>query len=303
MPARAGRGAVVAALLIGIGAGIGFGAGPAAVPARAQVSQADIDDLGYRLRQLERQFNALGGPGGDVPPSLATRFQSRLDQMERSIQSLTDKIETLTHRVEQAGQARKAFETDTDYRLSLLEKPGGAKKKPPAGVRNGAGAAPPPAPGAARPKDGEDEGKAAGDGEAGTADILPPGREVDQYRFAIGELRQARYVEAEQAFRAFLRRHSDGRFAGNAYYWLGETYYAQGKYRLAAIRFADGFRKFPKHAKAPDNLLKLGMTMARLKKTKEACESLAELKRRFPKAPNYVKRRAARERKKLGCRG
>jgi len=71
---------------------------------------------------------------------------------------------------------------------------------------------------------------------------------------------------------------------------------------LAAIRFADGFQKFPKHPKAPDNLLKLGMAMARLDKAREACASLAELRRRYPAAPSYVKRKAARERKKLDCR-
>ena len=115
-------------------------------------------------------------------------------------------------------------------------------------------------------------------------------------------MRQARYDRAAEAFQEFLRRHPKGRFAGNAYYWLGETYYAQQNYRLAAIRFADGFKKFPKHPKAPDNLLKLGMSMAHLKKTKEACASWAELKRRYPSAPGYVKRKAAQERKKLGCR-
>ena len=297
MNARLGAGGLVIALLVGFG----VAAGPSVPAAQAQASRADVDDLRYRLRRLERDFNALRGGDRDIPSSLATRFQSRLNQMERTIQSLTDRVEDLIHRVEKLEKDRKTFETDTDFRLGRLEKRSGVK----------VGAKPAkPAPradaGIKQDSAGQDSGGQDGgekeSAEASASSILPPGKEIEQYRFAIGELRQARYDRAAEAFQEFLRRHPKGRFAGNAYYWLGETYYAQQNYRLAAIRFADGFKKFPKHSKAPDNLLKLGMSMAHLKKTKEACKTWAELKRRYPSAPGYVKRKAAQERKKLGCR-
>ena len=284
-------GGVVLALLLGLGAS----AGPVVPPAHAQqASRTDIDDLKFRLRRLEREFNALRGGSEEIPSTLATRFQSRLNQMERTIQTLTDKVEGLIHRVEKLEKERKAFEADADYRLSLLEKQGG--------IEPGSKRAKPAPRADASPKQDAAGQDRTEDKSAAASSVLPPGKEIDQYRFAIGELRQARYDQAAQAFREFLRRHPNGRFAGNAYYWLGETYYAQGKYRLAAIRFADGFKAFPKHSKAPDNLLKLGMSMAHLKKTKEACASWAELKRRYPSAPGYIKRKAAQERKKLGCR-
>ena len=307
MTVRQGACRAVIALLVGLGSA----AGPSLPVAQAQVSRADVDDLRFRLRRLERDFNALRGGDRDIPSSLATRFQNRLNQLERTIQSLTDRVEDLIHRVETLEKDRKTFETDTDYRLGRLEKQ--------AGVKADAGRAQ-PAPGdvaglkqdgagpdsAGQDSAGQDgAGPDSGKKEPATASassILPPGKEIEQYRFAIGELRQARYDRAAEAFQEFLRRHPKGRFAGNAYYWLGETYYAQQNYRLAAIRFADGFKKFPKHPKAPDNLLKLGMSMAHLKKTEEACKTLAELKRRYPSAPGYVKRKAAQERRKLGCR-
>ncbi|MDE0717014.1 MAG: tol-pal system protein YbgF [Rhodospirillaceae bacterium] len=298
------QGACRAAIAIMVG--LGSAAGPSLPVAEAQVSRADVDDLRFRLRRLERDFNALRGGDRDIPSSLATRFQNRLNQMERTIQSLTDRVEDLIHRVEKLEKDRKTFETDTEFRLGRLEKRGG--------VKAGAGRAkPPPGDVAGLKQDSAGQDSAGQDGAgpdsagkepatASASSILPPGKEIEQYRFAIGELRQARYDRAAEAFQEFLRRHPKGRFAGNAYYWLGETYYAQQNYRLAAIRFADGFKKFPKHPKAPDNLLKLGMSMAHLKKTKEACASWAELKRRYPSAPGYVKRKAAQERKKLGCR-
>ncbi len=302
MTVRQGACRAAIALLVGLGSA----AGPSLPVAEAQVSRADVDDLRFRLRRLERDFNALRGGDRDIPSSLATRFQNRLNQMERTIQSLTDRVEDLIHRVEKLEKDRKTFETDTDFRLGRLEKRGG--------VKAGAGREKPPprdVAGLKQDSAGQDGAGQHGAGPdstrkepatASASSILPPGTEIEQYRFAIGELRQARYDRAAEAFQEFLRRHPKGRFAGNAYYWLGETYYAQQNYRLAAIRFADGFKKFPKHPKAPDNLLKLGMSMAHLKKTKEACASWAELKRRYPSAPGYVKRKAAQERKKLGCR-
>ncbi len=297
MNVKQGACRAVIALLVGLGAA----AGPSLPMAQAQVSRADVDDLRFRLRRLERDFNALRGSDQDIPSSLATRFQNRLNQMERTIQNLTNKVEDLIHRVEKFEKERETFETDTDYRLGLLEKR--------AGVKVGARRTKPAPPADAGPKQDsagqESAGRETGEKEPATASapsILPPGKEIDQYRFAIGKLRQARYDRAAKAFQEFLRRHPKGRFAGNAHYWLGETYYAQGKFELAAIRFSDGFRTFPKHPKAPDNLLKLGMSMAHLKKTKEACKTWAELKRRYPSAPGYVKRKAAQERKKLGCR-
>ncbi|MYF07164.1 MAG: tetratricopeptide repeat protein, partial [Rhodospirillaceae bacterium] len=249
MTARQGACRAAIALLVGLGSAVG----PSLPVAQAQVSRADVDDLRFRLRRLERDFNALRGGDRDIPSSLATRFQNRLNQMERTIQSLTDRVEDLIHRVEKLEKERKTFETDTDFRLGRLEKRGGVKadaersKPAPADVaglkQDSAG------------QDGTGTDSARKEPAVASApSILPPGKEIEQYRFAIGELRQARYDRAAEAFQEFLRRHPKGRFAGNAYYWLGETYYAQQNYRLAAIRFADGFKKFPKHPKAPDNL-------------------------------------------------
>ncbi len=303
----AGQGPVIALLLgLCVAAGVALPGAHAQV-SNAQASNADIDDLRFRLRRLERNFNALKGGDPDVPSSLAARFQNRLNEMERTIQTLTGKVEDLIYRFESLEKERRAFEADTEYRIGLLEKRAGikggagrAQQAPRNGTDAGTDAAADAGAGAERQSAGRESGrqKAAAPGSS----LLPPGTEKEQYRFAIGQLRQARYDEAAAAFREFLKSHPDGQFAGNAYYWLGETYYAQQNFRLAAIHFADGFKRFPKHPKAPDNLLKLGMSMAHLKKTKEACASWAELKRRYPSAPGYVKRKAARERKKLGCR-
>ena len=131
--------------------------------------------------------------------------------------------------------------------------------------------------------------------------MLPAGSASEQYNFAFGLLKQADYPAAEAALKSFVRQHPDDGLAGSAQYWLGETYYTRGNYAEAAIAFAEGYKRYPKGAKAPDNLLKLGMSLARANQKQNACTALAQLDHDFPNPGNAIKERAKDEKKKLGC--
>jgi tol-pal system protein YbgF len=131
--------------------------------------------------------------------------------------------------------------------------------------------------------------------------VLPAGSASEQYNFAFGLLKQADYPAAEAALKSFVRQHPDDGLAGSAQYWLGETYYARGNYAEAAIAFAEGYKRYPKGTKAPDDLLKLGMSLARANQKQNACTALAQLDRDFPNPGNAIKERAKDEKKKLGC--
>ncbi len=123
----------------------------------------------------------------------------------------------------------------------------------------------------------------------------------EQYDHAFGLLSQANYPAAEQALGAFLVQHPEDPLAGNAKYWLGETQYVRGQYREAAVTFAEGFQQYPNSGKAPDNLLKLAKSLAALGQGPDACGTLNELLRRYPKAPANVLQQAQRERQRLSC--
>ena len=73
-------------------------------------------------------------------------------------------------------------------------------------------------------------------------------------------------------------------------------------YQKAAFIFAEGFQKFPKSPKAVDNLMNLGMSLARLEKKKEACTTFRRLLKNYSKLRGNVKRRVQREQKRLRCR-
>jgi len=131
---------------------------------------------------------------------------------------------------------------------------------------------------------------------------LPGANADEQYQYAFDLLRQTKYADAENALNTFVDEYPDHPLAGNASYWLGETYYVRRDYNNAALTFAQTFQKYPQSGKAPDSLLKLGMSLAALGETADACKALHELSARYPKAPDATKQRAAKEQAKNGCK-
>ncbi|MDX2224793.1 MAG: tol-pal system protein YbgF [Rhodospirillaceae bacterium] len=139
-------------------------------------------------------------------------------------------------------------------------------------------------------------------GAAGVADvILPEGTPKQQYDFAFDFLKRQDFARAEAGFREFMKRFPNDPLAGNAQYWLGETHYVRGDYQKSVIEFMNGYQKYPKSNKGPDNLLKLGMSLANLGQTKEACTALSRLTKEYPDANDQIRRGAQQERQKLKC--
>jgi tol-pal system protein YbgF len=135
-----------------------------------------------------------------------------------------------------------------------------------------------------------------------TGDVtLPEGTPKQQYDFAFDFLKRQDYGRAEASFREFLKRYPKDPLSGNAQYWLGETHYVRGDYQKAAVEFMNGYQNYPKSNKAPDNLLKLGMSMAQIGQGQGACTALSRLTKEYPDAGDQIRRSAQQERQKLKC--
>jgi len=137
---------------------------------------------------------------------------------------------------------------------------------------------------------------------AGDASGLPAGSPQERYNYARGFLMRRDFAGAEQALRAFVDTYPEDELAGNAQYWLGETFYVREDFNSAARTFADGFQRYPGSGKAPDNLLKLGMSLAAIERTEDACITLKKLASEYPKAPANIMKRAETERSRLKCK-
>jgi len=109
------------------------------------------------------------------------------------------------------------------------------------------------------------------------------------------------YRMAEQIFRAFQTRFPDDAKVGDASFWLGEALYGQGRYREAAQVYIDVQRLHQDSPRSPENLLKLGMSMAQLNETQVACKTLNEVPKRYEQAEPAVLKRVADEKARLHC--
>ncbi len=134
-----------------------------------------------------------------------------------------------------------------------------------------------------------------------TAALTTTGGGPDKlYEQAYESYASKRYGEAEQAFKSFLAQYGSNELAGNAQYWLGETYLAQGDYKNAANEFLKGYQNYKKGRKAPDSLIGLATTLSKLGQKDQACAAFDQVSRAFPSAKEAI-RRATRESKKAGC--
>lgn len=113
-------------------------------------------------------------------------------------------------------------------------------------------------------------------------------------------LLRRQFGDAETGFSSFLQKFPDHSLAGSAQYWLGETYYAQGDFKRAAANFLQGYKKYPKSRRAPDSLLKLGISLNRLGQAEQACAAYSAVSAEYPKAVD-ARKRAQAEAKRAGC--
>jgi tol-pal system protein YbgF len=292
------------------------------VPARAQT--ATEQQLMYQLNQMRQELRALqtqvysGGTGGgsaSLSNSAAADIQVRLSQLERDQQGLTGQIEQLGHQIRQIGERLDRLASDVEYRLQALEGGTAAPRQQGAAPQTQAPQtqAPQtqasqtmaPSSSATQMVPGEEPKQlgtiTSGTSTAATGVRLPGGTAEESYQYAFGLMRQSKFDEAEAAFKAFLAKYPNDPLAGNAQYWLGETYYARGDYSQAAVAFAEGYQDYPNSRKAPDNVLKLAKSLAQLGRSSDACAALSELPRQMPNAPPQTLQKAQEERQRLGC--
>ena len=207
-------------------------------------------------------------------------IEDRLNQLQQAITMLTGQLEQLQYRNQQLQQQMEKMQADYEYRLEQMEKGGGRPGGAPPPRPNTQAAAPTPPSSAAAPS-------AAG------ADQL--------YNDAFKKLQDGDYAGAERGFKAFLQSNPKHTLAGNAQYWLGETYYARRDYQDAMTAFAEGYKVYRTSPKGPDNLLKLGVTLAVLGRKPDACAVFAKFSQDYPRATDLQKRRVEQERQKNGC--
>ena len=262
-------------------------------------------------------------------PAGVARVDARIAELEDELRAGTGKIEDMTYQLQKINERLEKLITDIDYRLSALEGTSGGRLSSqqgspaqvnaattPTGVQTVVpGGAPSGVLGTLTETDLKAMPATAGQAVSAGAvqppsiseppkpvSVLPEGGPKERYSYAFSLLRKAEYDRAEAAFSEFITLYSDDPLSGNARYWLGETYYVRGQYVKAAEIFLAAYQGDNKGVKAPDTLLKLGMSLGSLDKKTQACASFDKLVADFPKLSPLILNKVKAERKTNGCK-
>jgi tol-pal system protein YbgF len=270
-----------------------FGAGAAifliAAPALGQTSLDDPLDARdarrvARMEKVVRELRAIvfkaqktGAPVVVQPADTDARMAdqaAKIDDLQLSLTRINGSLETATHDVDQARRVIVALQAQakalTDRINALEQKLAEAQTPPP----------PPP------PESAIDAPK------AGAADAFAKARQL---------MLSGDYDAAETAFGAFGADYPDDPKAPEANYWWGKTLAVRGDTTKAAGALIASIRGWPQTQWAPDAVVELSRALIALKKPADACQTLAELGRRYPKAPPAVTGKAAAARRQAEC--
>lgn len=280
------------------------------------------DSVENRLRRLEIELDTLNRAvyRGEKPPPSAVSSESattqaatevRIQQMEMELRSLTGQLEQQSYQIRQLQQQLERVTSDLELRMQDVERNRGSATAPGSGgMQYTTRPKPQPAPSTVQPSSGNATRRLGtiSQGQAGGIPSTPSANapaSVDMaaaaYENAFAMLKSSNFEAAEKEFDKFLNQYPDHVLAPNARYWYGETFYVRGDYERAARIFAEGYQADPQGAKAQDNLLKMGMSLAGLGNKDDACIALRQLEKESASSSSPVMRRAKQEMGRLGC--
>ncbi len=260
--------------------------------------EIDVDDLLDRLERIERNISDIQkGKFDSLDKSLSSgyisRNEKRIDQIETNLRQNFGTLEEIQNQINLIGEKLDLINEDFQSRVLKLEKDLQVIKENKTTKKEN--------------KSSVDLSNLTGnDGNVQKSIITNPQKNLSEqeikkkYENAIKLLWASKFEEAEVEL-VDLKKFNPEDLMPNIQYWLGEVHYAQKKFEKAILEFGEGLQKYPDSIKGPDNMLKLGLSFANLKKKSEACNVFYELEVKYKSAPKNVLERANSEKKKLDC--
>lgn len=268
-------------------------------------------------------------------PKAAAQTDARIIMLEEQIRQLTGRIEELNFQVLELQEQLRRTQEDNEFRFQELEQKrsdaGGQSETSVAGQvrrrddsaddptsrRHSRVLGEPPRNLGTLTLDGEgnviggnlsdpdgllgnSDGVEQRDGQAVAA--LPGSADAGQlYQNAYDFILSGDYGTAEAGFRDHIERFPDDPQTADAHYWLGEALLGQGRNREAAEVFLSASQDFPDARKAPDMLLKLGISLVALDQKKVACATYREVSKRYKNLSPAFRQRLEREQQAASC--
>ncbi len=287
-----------------------------AVADQIQVLTKDLKTLEKAVYQKSDVISSSSSSmkSSELNEDILTKHLLKLNEIEDQFRELTNKFEEVNFKLDKLSSRVTKIQSDNQLRFSDLENLGNENKQTKTKTKK-------VLPGSSQPADfGANPGYSVSNlpEEQQTSSIesaqtviteepekreslLPDKPPQEQYEFAVSFMKIGDYETAEFALKEFIQKNKDHDLAGNAQYWYGETFRIRQLYSDAATAYLDGYQNYPKSKKAPDNLLKLGITMVQLGEKDQGCKMISGVKKEYPKATKSVLQKAQYEQKKFKC--
>ena len=266
----------------------------------------------YQKSDISLSTTSSSLKSDNLNEDIMTKHLLKLNEIEDQFRQLTNKFEEVNFKLDKLSTRVTKIQSDNQMRFSDLEG-GKINNSPKKDVK---------LPGTSKP---QDFGASPGYKTTNLPDqqtinsvesaktvitetpekkdsLLPDKAPNEQYEFAVSFMKIGDYETAEFALKEFIEKNKDHDLAGSAQYGYGETFRIRQLYSDAATAYLDGYQNYPKSKKAPDNLLKLGITMVQLGEKDQGCKMISGLKKEYPKASKSVLQKAQYEQKKFKCK-
>ena len=276
---------------------------PAHAQSRRELAER-IDATEVRIGELESQFMA-GDP-------VAERLLERMDALEFQVRELTSESERLNFENRRLREQIESLEMELEASRTPRIQPvaDAFMSEGVDGVTDGTRVDGAVMDGSAvavvDPDDPFAAERAAATGVlGGGASTLPAAEPADPgviYADARSRLLDGDFDGAQLGFEQFVNEHAEDPRAGEAWYWLGETFFVRSNFGDAASAYITSLRTQPEGEKAPDAMVRLAASLHGLGQTQDACDTLARFGRQFPNASAASRDRAARESVRANCR-
>jgi tol-pal system protein YbgF len=267
------------------------------------------------VRTIVLQARSTGKPveikDAGLDPELVA-LRSRMDDLDQTLRQINGQIESLTHDLDQARAQLAALKV-ANAPAAPVPSPAGPLVPLNSEAATGQAAPAPmpalqPLPKPEQPEVPPAPRPAPSPGPESAKPVAKPAptassEAAEAYAAARQLLLDGQYLDASNALRDYVTRYGDtAADAPEARYWLGETLYVQDAYAEAAGAYIGALRGWPATPWAPDAVVKLSLSLIALKKPADACSTLDEFARRFPKPAPALASRAAQARAKAQCR-
>jgi len=228
-----------------------------ALEEQQKATSRTVSDLLIQVQSLNSEFQMLTG-----------RFEEAKYFSEKSSTELLQSKEMLTAKLTELevsiGELKKEIEK---LKEAAREKP--VQESPPPKISAGTG----------KPE------KSAGKPAPSVKDVYLEGYSL---------LRAGKLAEAREKFTSVLKDFPDNEYMDNARFWIGDSYYKEGRYEDAILSYEDLFKHHPDSDKVPGAMLKQGLAFFAIKDSRTGTIILEKLIDKYPDSEQ-----AALARKKL----